>query len=91
MTTHKQVLPEYLGDIDSELFLQNLTNINPHHNSIDEIRFGLSELQKNGGVLTVTAECEYEWNGDPKATLPVAKRFVRLTIEPDYEAKGGQK
>jgi hypothetical protein len=112
--THKQVLREYLGDIDAELLLQNLTNTNPHvslvlnrqnddarssgkgiidslatanltvEHSIDAIRFGLTELRKRGGGrLTVSAEFEYEWDGDPKTTLPVAKKFIRLTVEAD--------
>lgn len=80
MTTHKQTMPEYLGDINPELLLQNLTNINPHHSSIDEIRFGLAELEKRGKVLTVNANFEYTWEGDPKTTIPVAKRFVGIII-----------
>jgi hypothetical protein len=84
MRVHKQVLHEYLGDIDPELFLQNLTNINPDCNSIDEIRLDLNELRKKGGVCTVDAEFEYEWHGDPKTTLPVAKKFVRLTVDIDH-------
>jgi len=77
-TMHKQICSECLGDIDSELLLQNLTNTNTYCNTIDEIRFGLTELAKNGGILTVMANYEYEWQGDPNTTKPVSKRFVRI-------------
>jgi hypothetical protein len=78
---HKQICPEYLGDIDAELLLQNLTNTNTNCNTIDELRFGLTELTKKGKILTVTAEYEVEWQGDPKTTMPISKRFVRLTVD----------
>ncbi len=55
---------------------------NVHHNTIDELRFGLTELAKTGQVLSVMANYEFEWEGDPKTTKPVSKRFVSLTIEP---------
>jgi hypothetical protein len=83
MSSHKRILPEYLGDIDPELMLQNLTNINPHVNSINEIRFGLAQMGERGKVLTVSAAFEYAWDGNPKTTIPVAKRFVGLGIAMD--------
>jgi hypothetical protein len=33
--THKQVMGEYLGNIDPELLLQNLTNTNQYVSSIE--------------------------------------------------------
>jgi hypothetical protein len=48
------VLPEYLGDISTELFLQNLTNFNPGHSSIDQIRMSVP------GGFSVIAEIEKE-------------------------------
>ena len=33
-----QVLPEYLGDIDTEALLQNLKNVNLRHSSIEHLR-----------------------------------------------------
>jgi|ERR1700722_661915 hypothetical protein len=46
------VFPEYLGDISTELFLQNLTNTNRGHNNIDQIRLAVP------GGFTVIAEIE---------------------------------
>lgn len=85
--THKQVCPEYLGDIYAELMLQNLTNTNLHYNTIDELRFGLTELAKAGVVLTVVADYKYEWSGNPKTTKPTSRRFVRLIVEPDVQVQ----
>lgn len=79
MAQNKVVLPEYLGDIDPELLLQNLTNTNPVPNiipadperekealsTIDELRYGFPELKKRGSVLTAVAGYDYEWEGDP--------------------------
>jgi hypothetical protein len=45
MTEKRQktaVHSEYLGDISTELLLQNLTNINRHHSSIDAIRLTMA-------------------------------------------------
>lgn len=73
---HKQICGEYLGGISAELLLQNLTNINHNCNTIDDIR----EFVRG---FTVTAEYEFEWEGDPKTTMPTGQRFARLVVEPD--------
>ena len=84
---HNNICSEYLGDIDAELLLQNLTNTNNHFNTIDELRSGPAELAKHGTVLTVMADYEFEWQGDPKTTKPTSKRFVRLTVDPDIHVQ----
>jgi hypothetical protein len=81
MSKTREIMSEYLGDIDAELLLQNLTNINPNFNSIDELRFGFSEARKRGETLTVMADFSYEIDGDK--CDPQSKQFVRLTIELD--------
>jgi hypothetical protein len=68
--TEKPVWYEYLGNIDGELLLQNLTNINPHINSIDEIRSLFAELKTRGESLAVSAG------------FSESKRLVQLVIEP---------
>lgn len=73
--SHKRVCPEYLGDISAELLLQNLTNVNHSANTIDEIREFLR------GEFQVSAEYEFEWEGDPQSTVPKTKRLVRLVLD----------
>ena len=74
----KKTLPEYLGDITPELLLQNLTNTNQHaQETINTIR------ALNPERLMVSAEYEFEWEGDSKTTLPKSKRFVGFSIVPE--------
>ena len=66
--SHKQIMSEYLGDVDARLLLQNLVNINPAFNTIDR--------------FSVEADYEYEWEGDSGTELPRKKRLVQLRLEP---------
>jgi hypothetical protein len=60
---YKQITAEYLGDINAEPFLQNLTNTNKFYSTISEIR----EFAR--APFKVVAEYEYEWQGDPAHPL----------------------
>jgi hypothetical protein len=83
MANTRETLSEYLGDIDAELLLQNLTNTNVNVNSIDELRDGFRAARKRGEVLTVEAEFSYEVIDEGNNVDPKSKRFERLTIELD--------
>ena len=76
---YKQICSEYFGDISADL-LQNMTNVNHRHNTIDDVR----EFVRG---FTVSAEYEFTWEGDSNfakthAPVPNSKRFVRLVLEP---------
>lgn len=70
----KVILPEYLGDVDAQLLLQNLTNINPHFNTIDDIREFIR--------VPFEVSAEYEFTFDDPKDKPSSKRFVRLVLDP---------
>jgi hypothetical protein len=77
---YKQICAEYFGDISAELLLQNMTNANHNHNTIDDVR----EFVRG---FTVSAEYEFAWEGDSNFAkthppVPNRKRFVRLVLEP---------
>jgi hypothetical protein len=84
----KEILPEYLGDIDAELLLQNLTNINPHVSSIDALRERFAELRKRGETLGVEAEFEFDIPDDLAerraalgATLPLPEGITAQDVD----------
>jgi hypothetical protein len=68
---------EYLGDIDPDLILQNLTNTNPRVNSISEIQAAWREgLKRRNAAVMVMAE----FGSDAKTK---ARRLVALVIDLD--------
>ena len=54
MSKSMGIFPEYLGDVGTEVLLQNLTNINPYISRVDQIRESVQ------GGFSVTAEIEME-------------------------------
>jgi len=73
-TQKTAIITEYLGDISTELLLQNLTNINRFVSSIDAIR------QSVPGGFMVTAEIErpiYVTEEDPRHSRKAIWRCVR--------------
>lgn len=54
---YKQICSKYFDDISAALPLQNMTNVNHRHNTIDDVR----EFVRG---LSVSAEYEFTWEGD---------------------------
>jgi hypothetical protein len=88
-----KILPEYLGDISTELLLQNLTNTNPHVSKINWLR----ELVPDGFTVSVeyelpTAENEMDMNqlqseaekrikpNNPETWDPKPTKLIRLVL-----------
>lgn len=83
---HQNICDEYLGDIDPKqlsVMLLNLSNTNNCVSSIPEI-FGGAVIDADKPLM-VMADFEYTWDGDPKITLPVNRRFVGLHIMPEHD------
>lgn len=78
---HQQIGDEYLGDIHPKqlsTMLLSLTKTNDFKSSIPEI-FGGAVIEADQPLM-VMADYEYTWDGDPKTTMPTARRFVGLHI-----------
>ena len=71
------VFPEFLGNIDPEVFLQNLTNANENENPIDAIRFGAQKMRERGYGFTVIGNFEHVFGEDGAV---IAKKFVSMTV-----------
>jgi len=71
------IFAEYLGDISTELLMQNLTNTNPHFSSIDLIRESFPE------GFTVSAEIER-----PFAETQTEKEKIMQEMRSGLQPKG---
>jgi hypothetical protein len=73
-----QLFPEYLGDVRAEALLQNLTNINVHHNSIAFIR---------DHCKAFTVEALYDVPGaGTEHPRPDQRQLVRLVLTVSEES-----
>lgn len=69
MSRKRGIFPEYLGDVGTEVLLQNLTNVNPYSARVDQIR----ETIPSG--FSVTAEIEMEYYDTEEEHLAAVQRL----------------
>ena len=97
-TQKTAIITEYLGDISTELLLQNLTNVNHFHNSIDAIRLAVPS------GFTMIAEIERPIYGGEEMQRHVDEmneyikrtgkcpeepgKLLRLILEPNKTSEG---